>query len=149
MLNWNLIREMDNLRREMDELFRGAGFGPMFETAFLPGVGTRRYPRINLREDADNFYLDALLPGVDAGKLEMNVVGSSLTLAGERVALDDNHGRTWHRRERGAGKFLRTIELPMDIDAAKVSAEYQDGVLQVTLPKAEAAKPKRIAVSVK
>jgi len=149
MLNWNLIREMDHLRKEMDELFRGAGFGPMLETAFLPGVGTRRYPRINVREDADNFYLDALLPGVDAANLEMNVVGSALTLSGERVGSDDNHGRTWHRRERGAGKFLRTIELPMEIDAGKVKAEYQDGVLHVTLPKAEAAKPKRIAISLK
>jgi len=149
MLNWNLIREMDHLRKEMDEMFRGAGFGPMLETAFLPGVGTRRYPRINVREDADHFYLDALLPGVDAANLEMNVVGSALTLSGERVGVEDNNGRTWHRHERGAGKFLRTIELPMEIDAAKVKAEYKDGVLHVTLPKAEAAKPKRIAISVK
>ena len=149
MLNWNLIREMDHLRREMDEMFRGAGIGPVLEASFLPGVGTRRYPRINVREDADNYYLDALLPGVDANNLEMNVVGSSLTLAGERSALDENNGKTWHRRERGAGKFLRTIELPMEIDAAKVQAEYRNGVLQVTLPKAEAAKPKRIAVNIK
>lgn len=149
MLNWNLIREMDNLRKEMDELFRGAGFGQLLEPAFLPGVGTRRYPRINVREDGDSYQLDALLPGVDVAKLDMSVVGSTLTLAGERAELDENHGRTWHRRERGAGKFLRTIELPMEIDAAKVVAEYQNGVLQVTLPKAEAAKPKRIAVNVK
>lgn len=149
MLNWNLIREMDHLRKEMDEMFRGAGFGPMLETAFLPGVGTRRYPRINVREDADNFYLDALLPGVAADNLEMNVVGSALTLSGERVAQEENNGKTWHRRERGAGKFLRTIELPMEVEAGKVQAEYKHGVLHVTLPKAEAAKPKRIAISVK
>jgi len=149
MLNWNLIREMDHLRKEMDELFRGAGFGPQLEAAFLPGVGTRRFPRLNVREDADNYYLDALLPGIDANKLEMSVVGSSLTFSGERAEAEENGGKTWHRRERGAGKFLRTVELPMEVDAGKVSAEYREGVLRVTLPKAEAAKPKRIAVSVR
>lgn len=146
MLNWNLIREMDHLRREMDDLFRGAGFGPVLETAFLPGVGTRRYPRINVYEDQDHFRLEALLPGVDVNELDMSVVGSTLTLSGERREQDDNHGKTWHRRERGAGKFLRTIELPMEIDAGRVSAEYSNGVLKVTLPKSEVAKPKRIAI---
>ncbi len=145
MLSWNLIREMEHLRREMDELFRGAGFGPMLDAPFLPGVGTRRYPRINIREDADNYYLEALLPGVDVQHLDMNVVGGTLTLSGERKE-DEGEGRTWHRRERGAGKFLRTIELPMEIDANKVNAEYRNGVLRVTLPKAEAVKPKRIAI---
>ena len=149
MINWNLFREMENLRREMDQLFSGTGTGPLSESAFLPGLGTRRYPRINVREDADNYYLEALLPGVDGKHLDMNVVGSTLTLAGERAELDDNHGKTWHRRERGAGKFLRSIELPGEIDSAKVSAEYKDGVLNVVMPKSEAAKPKRIEVKVK
>jgi HSP20 family protein len=149
MLNWNLIRDMEHLRKEMDEIFRGAGFGQALDSAFLPGVGTRRYPRINVREDADNFYLEALLPGVDGKDLDMNVVGSTLTLSGERKALDDNGGKTWHRRERGAGKFLRTVELPMEIETGKVSADYGQGVLMVTLPKAEAAKPKRIAIQVR
>lgn len=146
MLNWTLVREMDHLRKEMDEMFRGAGFGQALDSAFLPGVGTRRYPRINVREDSDNFYLEALLPGVSGKDIDMSVVGSTLSLSGERPALDDNHGKTWHRRERGAGKFLRTIELPMDVEASKVAADCSHGVLRVTLPKAESAKPKRITI---
>jgi len=149
MLNWNLIKEMDHLRREMDHLFRGAGLGPQEEAAFLPGVGTRRFPRLNVGEDADNYYLEALLPGIDTDKLEMNVVGNSLTLAGERAEIDSNQAKTWHRHERGAGAFLRSLELPMEIAAEKVSAEYKDGVLRVVMPKSEAAKPKRIAVNVR
>jgi len=149
MINWNLFREMENLRREMDQLFNSTGTGALNESAFLPGLGTRRYPRINVREDADNYYLEALLPGVDGKHLDMNVVGSTLTLAGERAELDDNHGKTWHRRERGAGKFLRSIELPGEVDSAKVSAEYRHGVLKVVMPKTEAAKPKRIDVKIK
>ena len=83
MTNWNLFREMDSLRKEMDELFRGIGNSSL-ETAFLPGVGTQRFPRVNLSEDGENFYLEALLPGVDEKDIELSVTGNSLTLAGER-----------------------------------------------------------------
>jgi HSP20 family protein len=94
MINWNLFREMENLRREMDQLFNSTGSGVLSESAFLPGLGTRRYPRINVREDADNYFLEALLPGVDGKHLDMNVVGNTLTLTGERPEIEDNHGKT-------------------------------------------------------
>lgn len=145
MTNWSLFREMDHLRREMDDLFRGVGSGSL-ETAFLPGVGTHRYPRINLSEDQENYYLEALLPGIDEKDIELSVTGNSLTLSGERVEVNTAEGQTWHRRERGSGKFLRAIELPSDIDGKKVSATYKNGLLTVTLAKAESAKPKKISI---
>lgn len=145
MTNWSLFREMDNLRKEMDELFRGIGSGP-FETAFLPGVGTQRYPRVNLSEDHDHYYLEALVPGLAEKDIDLSVTGNTLTLSGERGEEKGKDGRTWHRRERGSGKFLRTIELPSDINSKKVSAEYKNGVLTVTLAKAESAKPKKISI---
>jgi len=146
MTNWNLFREMDNLRKEMDELFSGVGSGAL-ETAFLPGVGTQRYPRINLGEDQENYYLEALLPGVNENDIELSVAGNTLTLSGERAETNAEDGRTWHRRERGCGKFLRTIELPSDINGKKVSAEYRNGVLTVVMAKAESAKPKKISIA--
>lgn len=146
MNNWNLFREMDTLRKEMDELFRGLGSGTV-ETAFLPGVGTHRYPRINLGEDQENYILEALLPGVDEKDLELSITGNTLTLSGERGEEKATDGQTWHRRERGFGKFLRTIELPSDIDGKKVSAEYKNGVLTVVLAKAESAKPQKISIA--
>ena len=146
MNNWNLFREMDNLRKEMDDLFRGVGSGTL-ETAFIPGVGTHRYPRINLSEDQENYYLEALLPGLDEKDIDLSVTGSTLTLSGERSEEKAEDGRTWHRRERGHGKFLRTIELPSDINGKKVSAEYKKGVLTVTMAKAESAKPKKISIA--
>lgn len=148
MNNWNLFREMDQMRREMDEIFSNVGLGKILEPAFLPGIGARRTPRFNLSEDDNNYHLSALLPGVDPKQLEMNVVGNSLTLSGERPEQVLDAKATWHRRERGAGKFLRTIELPAEVDANRVTAEYRDGVLDVTLPKAEVAKPKQIAIKV-
>lgn len=145
MTNWNLFREMDNLRKEMDALFNGVG-SKTFETAFMPGVGTQRYPKINLSEDRENFYLEALLPGIAEKDIDLTVTGNTLTLSGERLEEKSGEGQTWHRRERGSGKFLRTIELPSDVNGKKVSAEYKNGILTVTMAKAESAKPKKISI---
>jgi len=144
MAGWDIIREMENITREMDNLFRGAGFGRMLEPSFATNLGGRSYPRINLREDANNVYVEALLPGVDARALEMTVLRNTLTLAGERKNGVENV--SWHRRERGVGRFLRTIDMPVDIDIEGVKADYRDGELTVTMPKAEAARPKRIEI---
>ena len=115
MRNWDLFKEMDQLHREIDSLFNGHHRGRLFGPAFEPGLGMRQYPKINLRDDADNVYVEALLPGVDPDKIDMNILGNTLTLAGERPAGDEPDGNcTWHRRERGTGKFMRTIELSVE-----------------------------------
>jgi len=149
MRNWDLLREMSQVQHDMEAIFRGLGtgrlFGPAPETAFT----LRDWPRINLREEDDHIYVEALLPGVAPDQLDMNVLGNTLSLAGERkVADSDKSGRTWHRRERGLGKFLRTIELPVEVNPDQITAEYKNGLLLVSLPKAEAAKPKRISIKV-
>lgn len=147
MNSWNLFREMETLRHEMETLF-GDAQQQSERGAFLPGIGARRYPRVNLNEDSGNFYISALLPGIDAKALDINLTGTTLTLSGERVANSAEKAR-WQRQERGHGKFMRAIELPLEVDAKKISAEYADGILQIVLPKAETAKPKQISVKVK
>lgn len=149
MRNWDLLREMSQLQRDIDEVFRGTGLGRLFSPGLEAELALRGWPRVNLREDADHLYVEALLPGVAPEQLDMNVLGNTVTLSGERLPVDhEGNGRTWHRRERGTGKFLRTIELPVDIDPDQVKAEYKNGLLRVTLPKAEAAKPKKISIAV-
>ncbi|MDT8442758.1 MAG: Hsp20/alpha crystallin family protein [Desulfuromonadales bacterium] len=150
MRTWDLFKEMDQLHREIDGLFNGYNRGRLFGPAFEPGLGLRHYPKINLRDDEENVYVEALLPGVDPDKLDMNILGNTLTLAGERAAADPADEKcTWHRRERGIGKFMRTIELPVEIVADKVKAECRNGLLRVTMPKAAEAKPKKISVKVR
>jgi HSP20 family protein len=148
MANWDMFRELDSLRREIDEAFRGAGLARVLTPQFLSGGGTRRFPLVNISEDEADVYVEALLPGVDPKGIEISVLRNTLTLAGERKGLGTEKAHVWHRSERGMGRFSRTIELPAEIDSDRVSALCSDGVLTVSLPKAEAAKPKKIAVSV-
>lgn len=146
MAMWDLFREMENLRREIDNVFQGVSRGYGLQPAFLPGLGTGHYPQVNLGEDQENLYVEALVPGMDPNSLELTVMRGTLTLSGERkngIGKD----AAWHRNERGTGKFLRTIELPVEVDADKVKAECRHGVLTVTLPKSEAARPRKVQVS--
>jgi HSP20 family protein len=145
---WN---PMDAMRRDIDRAFQNIGLSsePFFRTAFLPGRAARRYPLINLIEDRDHIYLEALAPGVDPESIDLAVIRNVLTISGEkRRHPEDIKPEAFHRSERAAGKFVRTIELPVEVDADHVKAEYKHGILMVTLPKAEAAKPKQISVSV-
>lgn len=140
---------MEALRRDLDRAFANTGFPaePFFRTAFLPGRATRRYPLINVHEDSNNIYVEALTPGLDPAALDLAVIRNLLTISGEKQRHPEAiKPEAFHRSERSAGKFVRTIELPVEVDADQVKAEYKQGLLTVTLPKAAAAKPKQISV---
>lgn len=104
------------------------------------------FPAINISEDGDNYYLSAELPGVKAADLELNVTVNQLTLSGDRKISEEAEDVRYHRREREAGHFSRAIALPEDVDADKVMAKLTDGVLSITIPKAEKAKPRQVKI---
>lgn len=144
--------DMDALRRELERMYsqnygRG-GSGGGRQVAFLPGRAARAYPLANLSEDQDNFYVEALAPGIDPQSLNLTVVRNTLTISGEKIAPAGVNAEAFHRSERAAGKFVRTIEVPVEVDSDKVQAQYVNGLLTVTLPKAEAARPRQIQVKV-
>jgi HSP20 family protein len=131
--------EMNRLHDEMNRLFGRYSNG---FREFSP-VG---YPPMNLWEDENNLYVEAELPGFGLDDLEMYVTGENqLSIKGERKQPELGKG-TWHRQERGYGAFSRLMELPGAVDNEKVSAEFKNGVLTITLPKKEEAKPRRIEV---
>ncbi|MDD2604645.1 MAG: Hsp20/alpha crystallin family protein [Desulfobacterales bacterium] len=109
-----------------------------------PSAGV--FPAVNLTEDKDTYYLRAELPGVKSDALDIQVTGRNLSVSGERVVDTEGDGVRYHRREREGGKFSRVIGLPTDIDAEKVSAKMENGILTIQVPKAETAKPKQISV---
>ena len=90
-------------------------------------------------------HVEAELPGMELSDLEILVHGNQLSIKGERPEPSGEE-KKWHRQERGYGKFTRLIELPFDLDQAKVEAELRNGVLSITLPKREESKPRRIEV---
>ena len=142
-------QQMEALRREMDRGWSGtAGNRPRSAGAFLPGRSARRYPLVNLYDDKDSLYVEALAPGIDPNKLELTVQSGTLTLSGEKPAPEGIPAEAFHRTERSAGRFVRTVDLPFAVDDAKAEARYQDGLLVVKLPRAESAKPKQINVRV-
>ena len=103
------------------------------------------FPAVNVWEDNDAFHLEAELPGLKQEDVNIAVTQRNvLTLSGERKP-EEGEGR-WHRRERGFGRFQRVLRLPAPVDADKVEARLDNGVLRLTLPKHEDAKPRRIAV---
>lgn len=145
---WNLMREMDSLKRDLDRFF-GEGDYPKPRIAFLPGRAARSYPLINLSEDADNLYVEALAPAVAVDSLNVSVAGNTLTISGEKPPVSGSiESKAFHRCERSAGKFVRSVELPVSIDEAKISAQYKNGILQITLPKTAEEKPKQIKIAV-
>jgi len=151
MAVWDPFREMEELRREVDRAFESfvTGRRPDFRrAAFLPGYGARQYPLVNLHEDKDNLYVEALAPGVDPEKLDLTVQGTTLTISGEKRSLDGVPSEAIHRSERSAGRFVRTVDLPCPVDDTGTVASYKHGLLLITLPKHEAAKPRQIAVQV-
>src|SRR5687767_3572447 len=154
MAEWNPWQEMERVRREIDRAFEQVGGRSggrndrTFPTAFLPGRAARAYPLVNVSEDADALYVTALAPGLDPTAIQLTVQDNRLTIAGEKQRLAaEIQPEAFHRSERAAGKFVRTVTLPIDVEHEKVQADYKNGLLVITLPKAEKAKPKQIAVS--
>jgi len=103
------------------------------------------FPLLNVSEDADHYYVRAPIPGVDPAHLSVSVVNQTVTLSGEQQSPDEP-GVSYHRKERTEGTFRRSVTLPASFDGARVEARYVDGILTLTLPKSEAAKPRRVAV---
>ncbi|HWI41480.1 MAG TPA: Hsp20/alpha crystallin family protein [Verrucomicrobiae bacterium] len=149
MATLDMFRELDSLRREIDEAFRGAGLGRVLHPSFLAGPATRRFPQVNIAEDEARLYVHALIPGVPANEVEITVLGNTITISGERKAPEPGAAPyVWHRNERGYGKFRRTLDLPGDVDVNDVKADCRDGILIVSIAKAAAPRPKKIAINV-
>ncbi|CAN5187721.1 Hsp20/alpha crystallin family protein [soil metagenome] len=143
------VSQVDLLNREINRAFAGLPTTNAARNAFINARTARNFPAVNIAEDADTIFIEALAPGVDPDSLQITILRNQITIAGEKPTVDkDVTAENYHRNERPTGKFVRTFTLPTEVDDTKVQAEYRDGILRLTLPKSEAAKPKRVAVSV-
>ena len=144
-LGWDFrspFYELERMKKEMEWL--SDNLWKRHSPARVFGAGV--FPAVNLSEDKEKYFVRAELPGLKAEDLDIQVTGRSLSISGERKIKADDEKAKYHRREREAGRFSRVINLPGDINAAKVEAGLVNGILTITIPKAEAAKPKQISV---
>jgi HSP20 family protein len=132
------------LRDELDRLFESS-FGDLGRNPQLLSVWN---PAVDLYEDKDNVIVKAELPGMKKEDIEVSLHAGALSISGERKGEEKFEDAETYRSERFVGRFHRTLTLPSQVDFAKVKAQYKDGILTVTLPKAEEAKPKQIEVKV-
>ncbi|MCS7158683.1 MAG: Hsp20/alpha crystallin family protein [Blastocatellia bacterium] len=145
LVRWNPFREMARLREEMDRLTSALFSETMPEITFARSVWA---PVVNIAETDDNYIITAELPGISKDDIKVTYENGILTIQGEKKQEKEEKGKTWHRIEAVYGAFERSFRLPSLIQADKISAEYKEGVLTLTLPKAEEAKPKQITIKV-
>ena len=138
-------KRLVDLEHEMDRLFDWTLGRRRGEDA---SEGISWMPAIDLRETEDAFVVEADLPGLEKDDIEISVLDNVLTIKGETKMEEEVKEEAYHRMERVRGKFQRSISMPSSIDQGKVKASFKNGVLQMTLPKHEEAKPKQIKVDV-
>ncbi len=134
--------ELNRLRREIDRLFEEPFSFLAPSTSFFEGWT----PAVDIYEDNDKYVVKAELPGMKKEDIDVSLDGNTLTISGERKQEEEKKEGENYRSERFFGRFQRSITLPTAVQADKIEATYKDGVLTLTLPKAEEAKPKQIQV---
>lgn len=141
---WPGFGGLSSLRSEIDRLFDA----PLSEMARASQFFSGAAPAVDVYEDKENFMVKAELPGMKKEDISVTLHEGSLSISGERKSEEKVEKGEVYRSERFFGRFQRTVALPASVDAGKIKANYKDGVLTVTLPKAEEAKPKHIDVQV-
>ncbi len=143
LTRWEPMREMMSLRDAMDRLFDDAFTRPISVS------GVSGMPAIDMYQTNDNVVVKAILPGLKAEEVDITVTGETLTLRGEFKDEDEQKETSYHIREQRYGSFERSILLPTDVKADKAVADFENGILTITMPIAEEVKPKSIMIKAK
>ena len=134
---WTIFDELESIQSDMNRLLAGAE---------APRRARAAYPPLNVWSTAEGLVLDAEMPGVDPRDVEISVVGDELSLHGKVNVQEPAAGETVLRRERPAGEFQRTLQLPFRANAGAVKATFKNGILRISIPRSEEEKPRKIAI---
>src|SRR3954471_6022357 len=147
LVRWEPVRELTSLQSEMNRLFN-----TFFDTPSAGngnGGAVRRWvPSMDLVETEDHFVLRADLPGLSEEDVAIEIEERVLTVSGERKAEHETTKEGYHRVERAFGKFSRSLTLPEGVDAEAVTASFDKGVLEISIPKPEEKKPRKVSIDV-
>ena len=131
----SLWREMDRIRREMDRLVQSSD-----------RFSAPAFPALNVWSNVEGVVVTAEIPGISPDDLDISIMGDTLTLSGSRHPEEISDDVRFHRRERGYGRFTRSLQLPYRVETDQVAATFDKGILRIELPRAEADKPKKVTV---
>lgn len=145
IMEWRPFREVSRLRREMDRLWEDY-FGP--GRRGLRPLEMEWAPAVDVSETADQVVVKAEVPGIEVKDIDISLTGDMLTIKGEKKSEREEKGESYHLVERSYGSFARSLKLPAVVDADKIEATYDKGVLTITCPKKEEVKPKAIEIKV-
>jgi HSP20 family protein len=137
---WSIFDDLESIQEDMNRLLSDREHGRPLRR------NRPTYPLLNVWSSADGLVIDAELPGVDPKDVDISVLGDELTLRGKVNVRDPGKAETYHRRERPAGEFVRTLQLPFRASANGVKANYKNGILRLTVPRSEEEKPRKITV---
>ena len=145
LTRWEPAREMMTLREAMDRLFDDAFTRPLS----VRDGWTMASPSIDMYQTDNEVVVKASIPGLKAEDVQINVSGDVLTLKGEVKQEEERKDKAWHIREHRFGSFERSIALPTDVKSDKAEAMFENGILTITLPKADEVKPRTINIKAK
>jgi len=148
LVRWDAFHDVSALQSRMNKIFEDTLGKPLAESGgehLATGVWT---PAVDISETAEKIVMKAEVPGIPQEEIDIQVSGGVLTLKGERSFQKEDKAASYHRVERAYGQFVRSFALPASIDAEKIAASYDAGVLTIDLPKREETKPKQIHVKV-
>lgn len=146
LVRWEPFRNLTSLREAMDQLFEESFVRP--RTGWLAPVGEGTLT-VDMYETDDAIVVKAAVPGIEAEDLDISVSGDTLTIRGETKADEEIREENYFYRERRYGSFCRALSIPVPVVTGKAEAEFENGLLTLTLPKAEEVKPKAIKVKAK
>ena len=147
LTRWEPAREMMTLREAMDRLFDDAFTRPF--SLSREGGSSWSAPAIDMYQTDDEVVVRAALPGIKSDEVQINVNGDVLTIRGETKHEEEKNDKSWHIREHRWGVFERSVRLPTGVVADQAKAEFDNGILTISLPKSEEVKPKTISVKTK
>ena len=139
---WEPARELQTIQQQMNRLF-----GAAFDSQTANGALRRWVPPMDLFEEDAQYVLRADLPGVDDADVSVELDDGRLTISGERKSERDQRGEGYHRIERASGSFSRSLRLPDGVDPDAVTASFENGVLEVRVPKPEQHRPRRVEIN--
>lgn len=145
LIRWEPARELNSLQSEMNRLFNTFFDAP---TGGDGGSMRRWIPPMDLMETEQHYVLKADLPGLTEDDINIELENNILTVSGDRKAEQEQKGEGYYRVERAFGTFARTLTLPEGVDPDGIAASFDNGVLEVRIPKPEETKPRRVSISV-